>query len=73
MKESSMPQQKVQAARRKEPDSPELLISLLQYALDDVRVLSERSGRHLELAISTLAEDTSLIDVTKAMSPLRRS
>jgi hypothetical protein len=60
-----------QAARRHQ-DSPEMLISFLQYALDDVRALSERSGRHLEQAISTLAEDTSVIDVSKAVSALRQ-
>jgi hypothetical protein len=48
-----------------------MLISFLRYALDDVRALSERSGRHLEEAISTLAEDTSVIDVTEAVSNLR--
>jgi len=62
---------KAQAVRRREQDSPEMLISFLQYALDDVRALSERSGRHLEQAISTLAEDTSVIDVTGAVNNLR--
>ena len=62
---------KAQALRRREQDSPEMLISFLQYALDDVRALSERSGRHLEQAISTLAEDTSVIDVTGAVNNLR--
>ncbi|MPZ58020.1 MAG: hypothetical protein GEU91_16305 [Rhizobiales bacterium] len=66
-----MPQAKTQATRRSAQDSPELLISFLQYALDDVRALSERSGRHLELAIATLAEDTSVIDVAAAVSNLR--
>jgi hypothetical protein len=66
-----MTQAKVPAARRREQDSPEMLISFLRYALDDVRALSERSGRHLEEAISTLAEDTSVIDVTEAVSNLR--
>ena len=59
-----MTQAKMQGARRRVEDSPELLISFLQYALNDVRALSERSGRHLELAITTLAEDTSVIEVT---------
>jgi len=66
-----MTQAKTRAARRREQDSPEMLISFLRYALDDVRALSERSGRHLEEAISTLAEDTSVIDVTEAVSNLR--
>jgi len=57
---------------RRNSDSPEMLISFLRYALDDVRALSERSGRHLELAISTLREDTSVIDVGKAVGALRQ-
>jgi len=57
---------KVHPARRREKESPQLLINFLQYALNDVRALSERSGRHLEEAISTLTEDTSLIDVSRA-------
>lgn len=57
---------KVHPARRRDKESPQLLISFLRYALDDVRALSERSGRHLEEAISTLTEDTSLIDVSRA-------
>lgn len=57
---------KVYPARRREKESPQLLINFLQYALNDVRALSERSGRHLEEAISTLTEDTSLIDVSRA-------
>ena len=57
---------KIHPARRRERESPQLLINFLQYALDDVRALSERSGRHLEEAISTLTEDTRLVDVSPA-------
>jgi hypothetical protein len=66
-----MPQPKLHA-RRAPQESPELLISFLKYALDDVRALSERSGRHLEQAISMLAEDTSVIDLSKAIGSLRQ-
>jgi hypothetical protein len=52
-------------------DSPDLLISFLRYALDDVRALSERSSRQLELAIATLTEDTSIIEIGKAMNSPR--
>jgi hypothetical protein len=64
-----MPQIKAQPERRREreKDSPEMLISFLEYALDDVRALSARSGRHLEEAISTLAEDTTAIDTGHAI------
>jgi hypothetical protein len=55
-----------------EQDAPELLVSFLQVVLDDVRSLSERSGRHLELAISTLAEDIKVIEITDAADGLRR-
>jgi hypothetical protein len=51
---------------------PNLLLAYLQYVLDDVRSLSERSGRNLELAISMLAEDTSIVDVSDA-ADMRRS
>jgi hypothetical protein len=61
--------ERTRAGRRGAVDSPELLISFLRYALDDVRTLSERSGRHLELAIATLAEDMSLIEITKTVGP----
>ena len=54
-------------------DSPELLIAYLRYALDDVRALSDRSGRHLEQAIKTLAEDTSLIDLAEGFGRQRSS
>jgi hypothetical protein len=68
-----MPLAKAQTARRTHAqESPELLISFLQYALDDVRSLSERGGRHLELAISALAEDTRGINLSKAVSFLRQ-
>ena len=68
-----MPYAKPHAVRRKDQDSPELLISYLRYALDDVRAVSERSGRHLEQAISTLTEDTSLINVSRTVGNMRRS
>jgi hypothetical protein len=61
---------KAQAGRHNAKDSPEMLISFLQYALDDVRALSQRSGRHLEEAISTLAEDTSLMGLGTAVDNL---
>ena len=64
---------KVHPARRREKESPQLLINFLQYALNDVRALSERSGRHLEEAISTLTEDTSVIDVSRAGTVPQRS
>ena len=63
---------KVHPARRREKDSPQLLINFLRYALDDVRALSERSGRHLEEAISMLTEDTSVIDIGRANGDLRQ-
>lgn len=53
-------------------NDPNLLLAYLQYALSDVRSLSERSGRHLELAISTLGEDTSVVDVSGSVSSLSR-
>jgi hypothetical protein len=59
-------------ARRGNPESPQLLINFLRYALDDVRALSERSGRHLEEAISMLTEDTSVIDIGRANGDLRQ-
>ena len=68
-----MPHGKPHSIRRREQDPPELLLSFLSYALDDVRALSERSGRHLEMAIRTLAEDTSVIDVTRVTDNMRRS
>ena len=61
--------ERARAGRRGAVDSPELLISFLRYALNDVNAFSERSGRHLELAIATLAEDMSLIEVVKTVSP----
>jgi hypothetical protein len=36
---------------------PQLLITFLHYALDDVRKLSERSARLLEQAINALAQE----------------
>jgi hypothetical protein len=36
---------------------PQMLISFLHYALDDVRKLSERSARLLEQAINALAQE----------------
>jgi hypothetical protein len=62
-----MPSAKAQVARRSAHDAPELLIAYLRYALDDVRSLSDRSGRHLEQAIETLTEDTSVVDLAQAV------
>jgi hypothetical protein len=69
-----MPPAKAQPERRRgrEKDSPEMLISFLQYALDDVRALSARSSRHLEQAISALAEDTSAADVGRPAGDLHQ-
>jgi len=39
------------------PSDPKLLIVFLQYALDDVRSLSERSAHLLEQAINALAQE----------------
>jgi hypothetical protein len=64
---------RIQVARRKEQDPPELLISFLRYALSDVKALSERSGRHLEMAIRTLAEDTRVIQTTGVTENMHRS
>ena len=47
---------------RSDRHDPNLLLAYLRYALDDVRVLSERSACHLEMAIDRLAEDTGVID-----------
>lgn len=58
-----MPATKSSAARRHSHDAPELLIAYLQYALADVRSLSERSARLLEQAIETLTEDISVVDI----------
>jgi len=68
-----MPATKSQAARRHTSDAPELLIAYLQYALADVRVLSERSGSYLEKAIETLSEDISVIDVANAVGARHHS
>ena len=51
--------------RHSDRENPNLLIAYLQYALSDVRALSERSGHHLEQAIETLSEDTSLVDLAE--------
>jgi hypothetical protein len=48
--------------------SPDLVLAYLQYALDDVQALSERSARSLELAIKTLDEDTSVIRIKQTTS-----
>jgi hypothetical protein len=60
-------------SQRFDRHDPNLLLAFLQYALADVRALSERSGHHLELAINILAEDTSIIDASEATIDLRRS
>lgn len=38
---------------------PKMLIAFLQYALDDVRKLSERSAHLLEQAINALAQEAA--------------
>jgi len=58
--------------QRFDRNDPMLLLAFLQYALDDVRALSERSGRHPELAISTLADDTSGVDAAGTPRSLRQ-
>ena len=47
---------------------PEMLISFLHYALDDVRKLSERSARLLEQAISTLAQEAAVTAHSRSLS-----
>jgi hypothetical protein len=49
--------------------NPDYLIAMLQYALTDVRKLSERSARHLEAAITTLMQDTSVVMVPPQSPP----
>ncbi len=39
---------------------PEMLIIFLQYALEDVRKLSDRSAALLEQAITALADETAM-------------
>ena len=41
-------------------EHPDVLIAYLRYALEDVRKYSDRSTGHLEAAIKSLLEDTSL-------------
>lgn len=52
-----------QHTRRPSRHDPDLILAYLQYALNDVREFSERSGRQLELAINSLAEDTRVIRI----------
>ena len=47
---------------------PKLLIVFLQYALDDVRKLSERSAHLLEQAISTLAREAASEALPRSLS-----
>lgn len=47
---------------------PEMLITFLQYALDDVRKLSKRSGHLLEQAISALAQETAIAAHPRSLS-----
>jgi hypothetical protein len=54
-------------------DDPDLVIFYLQYALADVRRLSERSAEHLERAIATLSEDTEIVAVSATPRGIRRS
>jgi hypothetical protein len=55
-----------QGTPRFDRNDPNQLLAYLQYALDDVRSISDRSGRHLEQAINLLAEDTTVV-VTDAV------
>lgn len=52
-------------------ERPDVLIAYLRYALDDVRKYSDRSTLHLEAAIKSLLEDTSL-SVTADQAALGR-
>ena len=47
---------------------PKMLIVFLQYALDDVRKLSERSAHLLERAIGELAQETAVIAHSRSLS-----
>jgi hypothetical protein len=47
---------------------PKLLIVFLQYALDDVRKLSERSAHLLEQAISTLDHEVTAMVHSRSLS-----
>jgi hypothetical protein len=42
------------------PRQRDLVIAYLQYALDDVRALSETGSHLLQMAIATINEETSL-------------
>jgi hypothetical protein len=47
---------------------PKLLIVFLQYALDDVRKLSDRSAHLLEQAISALAQEATAMTHSRSLS-----
>ena len=47
---------------------PEMLISFLQYALDDVRKLSKRSAHLLEQAIGALAQEATIVAHPRSLS-----
>jgi hypothetical protein len=47
---------------------PKLLIVFLQYALDDVRKLSDRSAHLLEQAISALAQEATAMAHPRSLS-----
>ena len=47
---------------------PKMLIVFLQYALDDVRKLSERSARLLEQAIGELAQEAAVVSHSRSLS-----
>ena len=47
---------------------PKLLIVFLQYALDDVRKLSDRSALLLEQAISALAQEATAMTHSRSLS-----
>jgi len=59
--------------RRLNRHEPDLLLAYLQYALNDVREFSERSGRQLELAINVLAEDAKITGISDAGVGMRPS
>lgn len=44
-------------------DEPQLLITLLRYVAQDAHRFSARGARHIELAITLLAEDTDAADM----------
>ena len=47
---------------------PQMVITFLQYALDDVRKHSTRSAHLLEQAISALAQEAALVAYPQSLS-----